>query len=280
LGACGSTEKRAEKKSADTGEEASQASTSSDGDEAGPATPEASEVGAATAPRTAPDAGMYKRFNDARGAKNTKGAYEAAGEILARSPNDPQVLNGLAALAIDQGKYDLARLLTNKVLTRDPRNAAALNNQGVIELKADNLRQALVDFKQATASGTSRAAHANLGTIYLQYRNYQSASVELARAVELGDQSLETLVNAGTACKGAGQFDKAEGYFEKALAKDPNNNALLLNYSALLVENLNKPQPALKMLNKLRFSAHDPAIIERANQLAQKAQGSTRKESP
>src|ERR1035438_7282859 len=91
---------------------------------------------------------MYKKFADARKAKNVKAAQEAAGEILSRNPDDLKTLNALAVLAIDQGKYDLAHMFLSKVFKSDPNNPSAHNNAGVIFLKSDDLRMALVEFKK------------------------------------------------------------------------------------------------------------------------------------
>ncbi len=223
--------------------------------------------------RQAPSADLYRRFSENMKAKQYRSANDVAAEILARNPNDAKTLNGLTVMAIDQGKLDLARMLISKQLTKNPQNTNALNNLGVIELKSDNLRLALVNFKKATEfDQANRAAHANLGTIYLQYRNYQNAANELQLAVNNGDKSPETLTNLGFALRGAGKFSEAEDAYEKALGKDQNNPVTLLNYAVLLVENKKDNGKALKILNKLRFVAREPAILERANALARKAE--------
>jgi Flp pilus assembly protein TadD len=217
---------------------------------------------------------LYNRFNNSRSRKDWQGTFDAAGEILARNPNDTKVLNALACLAIDQDKDDMGRLLLNKVLALEPNNSAALNNLGVIELKADNLRMALIDFKKATETDPrTRAAHANLGTIYLQYRNYLNASAELESAVENGDQSPATLNNLGFAKAGAGDFGKARSAYEKAMSKDPGNIPMMLNYAALLVDHTGDKSEAIKLLNKIRFIAHEPAILNKVEVLLRKAEG-------
>jgi Flp pilus assembly protein TadD len=226
----------------------------------------------------APPAGesdaLYRRFNEARRTKQLRAASEIAGQILARNPNDVRVMNALSIMNIEQGKYEMARLFIGKVLAKDPNNSAALNNLGVIELKTDNLRQALVQFKRAIIlSGKNRAAHANLGAIYLQYRNYQNAAAELEAAYDNGDESPETLSNLAFALSGLGQVDRAAKMYEKATSKQSANPAILYNYAVLLIEKANRPKDGLKLLNKIRFTSTEPGIIERANNLARKAEG-------
>jgi Flp pilus assembly protein TadD len=226
---------------------------------------------------------LYKRFNEARRTRQIRAANEIAGQILARNPNDIKVLNAMAIMNIEQGKYDLARLFIVKVLAKDPNNSAAINNLGVIELKTDNLRQALTQFKRAIGlNGRNRAAHANLGAIYLQYRNYQSAVAELDAAYDNGDESPETLSNLAFALTGIGEIGRAEKMYEKASSKQAANSTILYNYAVLLIERANRPKDGLKLLNKIRFTSTEPGILERVNNLARKAEGRNgqEKESP
>ena len=225
---------------------------------------------------------MYKKFSDARKGGNFKAAQEAAGEILARNPGDVRTLNGLSSLAIQQGKYDFAKMLISKVLSKEPGNSTAHNNLGVVFLKTDNLRLALVEFKKAIDSDShNRFARANLGSIYLQYRNYAAATEELDAAVNSGDKSPETLSNLAFALSLSGQAERAVQLYEEALEKAPSNNLVRLNYAACLVERAAQPKKALNVLNKLKFSVNDPVILEKVNQLAKKAEqaanGSTEK---
>jgi tetratricopeptide (TPR) repeat protein len=216
---------------------------------------------------------LYQRFADARKRRDITTANQVGGEILSRNPNDTRILNSLAALAIEQGKYDLARLYTDKTLVKDPNNGAAYNNLGVVELKTDNLRLALIQFKKATAfDPKNKAAHANLGTIYLKYRNYTNAAEELKDAVENGDQSPETLSNYAFAQTGEGDYGGAAKSYERALAKDSNNISILVNYSVLMVERLHKYKDAIKVLNKIRFIAREPAILDKVEILLKKAE--------
>ncbi len=226
---------------------------------------------------------LYKRFIEAKQARQFKAATDIAGQILARNPNDIKVFNALAVMSIDHGKYELARMFLDKILTKEPGNSAALNNLGVIELKTDNLRLALVQFKKAIGSDSrNKAAHANLGSICLQYRNFQCASTELMAAYDNGDQGTDTLNNLGFALAGAGHYDQAESYYDKAGAKNSSNVTVLLNYAVLLIEHANRPQDGIKVLNKLRFVAHEPAILEKVDYLAKKAEGKnpTPKDAP
>lgn len=220
-------------------------------------------------PKEKPKSDQYKKFSDALKSKQFKIASDTASEILARDPKDTKVLNGLAVMSIEQGKLDLARMYIGKVLSHDAFNSAAYNNLGVVELKSDNLRLALVQFKKSLElDSDNKSANANLGAIYLQYRNYQNALDVLKEAVNNGDESPETYTNLGYAYKGLGRYTDAESSYEKALAKDPNNSIILLNYAALLVEHTKDTAKASKIINKLRFVAKEPAIIEKANQLS------------
>jgi Tfp pilus assembly protein PilF len=135
------------------------------------------------------------------------------------------------------------------------------------------MRVALALFKKALeVNPSNRAARANLGIIYLQYRNYTSAAAELEAAVRSGDESVDTLSNLGMAQAHTGQTEQAIESFEKALKKNENSPTVQLNYAVVLLEQANRPKKALKFLNKIRSMSLDPATIEKANQLAKRAE--------
>jgi len=216
---------------------------------------------------------LYKKYRDARVAKDYRAASQYASEILSRNPNDPKILNALATSAIESGKLDLARLILGKILYRDPNNSPALNNIGVVELKSDNLRLALINFKRAAAADArNKAALANLGAIYVQYRNYGAAVSALETAIDYGDQATDTMNNYAIALSGVGDKDRATKQFEKTLAKDQNNVNVMVNYAAHLIDRAGDSKKALGILNKVRFIAHEPAILERVNSLTRKAE--------
>jgi tetratricopeptide (TPR) repeat protein len=220
---------------------------------------------------TNPD--LYKKFNQARSSHQTRAALEAAGELLARNPGDAGVLNALSSFYIELDKYDLARLVTTKVLEKNQGNSSALNNLGIIELKQGNLRLALVNFKKATETDPSnRFAHGNLGSIYLQYRNYPNAAAELQAAVDHGDQSVAAYSNLGFALAEIGRYDDAANAYDKALAKDSGNLNAMTNYAVLLIQDMGNKEKGLKLLNKIRFVAHEPAILEKVEALTRIAE--------
>lgn len=231
-------------------------------------------------PTTSTNNELYKKFNDARAAKNNHAAQEAAGEILSRDPNDFKVLNALATMAIEQERFDRARLLLSKILDKDPANSAAHNNLGIIELRENNLSLALIQFKKALEGNASnKSAHANLGIIYLQYRNYPNAVTELDAATSMGDQSPGTLSNLAYALTGAGDYQKAKSVYEKASSKDPSNLAISFNYAVLLVEHTDDKKDAIKLLNKIRFVSHDSVILSQVDALIKKAESGPKKNS-
>ena len=153
-----------------------------------------------------------------------------------------------------------------------------MNNLGVVELKTGNLRLALANFKKSTeVDSGNKYAHANLGVVYLQYRNYHNAAQELQAAVDHGDQSTATLSNLGFAMTGVGKFSEAEDAYEKALKKEASNSTVMINYAALLIQHEGKTDKGIKLINKIRFVAHEPAILERAESLAKIAEGPKKK---
>jgi len=216
---------------------------------------------------------VYKRFDQARKSKRIQEAVDAAGELLARNPNDIVVLNGLATLYIETGKLEAAKLVLSRALAKAPNESALHNNAGLIELKSKNLRGALIEFKKAVKEdGRNRSAHANLGVVYLQYQNYKAAADELRAAVSDGDQRPEILCDYALALKMTGQIDRALEMYERATGRAPNSVPIMLNFATLLIENANRPKRGLKVINKIRMVATEPDILEKTRELARKAE--------
>jgi beta-lactamase class A len=54
----------------------------------------------------------------------------------------------------------------------------------------------------------------------------------------------------------------------------------MLNYSTLMVEKTHKYKDAIKLLNKIRFIGHEPAILDKVEILLKKAENPTPTQSP
>jgi Tfp pilus assembly protein PilF len=191
---------------------------------------------------------------------------EAVSKRLGKDQNDLIALNALAVFYYEQGKYGLSKILLGRALNAHPNEPGLHNNQGVIALAENKQRQAIGSFRKAMdiKSGYTVGA-ANLGSVFVEYRDYSRAADMLDSAYSAirsdlrrgGKVSLEIANNYALALMGTGDNDKARDIFENILKADNGNSTALLNYAILLIHKIKDKKEGEKQLNRLRFIGED-----------------------
>ncbi len=101
----------------------------------------------------------------------------------------------------------------------------------------DSLERAIEEFKIAMkARPDDWAGHANLGTFFMEQRDFQKAVDCFETATRLEPRMVGPMVNASMAYSNMQQNDKAESSLRRALQAEPNNAAALFNLGLLLAE--------------------------------------------
>jgi tetratricopeptide (TPR) repeat protein len=150
-------------------------------------------------------------------AKQRDSAAQAEG-----SPSQPvgaeRELFRLALLRQQVGDHKVASELYHKVLALNPRNAAALNNMGVILKEMGRLTEAGELLKKAIDLDPSYdKAHTNLGVV-LQLEQQTQAAIEAhLRSLAINERSWESAVNLGLLFWSEGDLESAKRFFFKAL---------------------------------------------------------------
>jgi peptidoglycan glycosyltransferase len=124
------------------------------------------------------------------------------------------------------GDLELAKMEFNKVLTRSPGNAKAIDGLGMVEIKESHLDKAKDLYDQAMKAGLSfsrRFNHLKTGQSFIDAGQYIEAELELQHALELQPNNPEVYIALGTAERALGQVAKGEKYYESALNYDPKN---------------------------------------------------------
>jgi len=127
------------------------------------------------------------------------------------------------------GDLELAKMEFNKVLTRSPGNAKAIDGLGMVEIKEGNLDKAKDLYDQAMKADLSysrRFNHLRTGQGFIDSGLYPQAELELQHALELQPNNPEVYVALGTAERALGQVVKGEKYYETALNYDPKNKKI------------------------------------------------------
>ncbi|MGE0632299.1 MAG: tetratricopeptide repeat protein [Pseudobdellovibrionaceae bacterium] len=207
--------------------------------------------------------------------QNDEQIEQLSSQVLSQNPKDIRALNALAMNHFRKGRIQLAKMLLLRALEAHPKSSELHNNMGVIELSQKNDREALIEFKKAVELKSDNAsASANLGAIYLKGKDYKRATTALEIAVDNGLKDWKTKNNYAVALAGSGKADKAEDLYKDILKEQPSNKEAMMNYSILLIDQLNKPQEGLDLLNKLRFIGIPTESRNRVKELENKAQAS------
>jgi peptidoglycan glycosyltransferase len=128
-----------------------------------------------------------------------------------------------------KGDLELSRMEFNKVLTRNPGNARAIDGLGLVEIKAGNLDKAKDLYDQAIKQGLTfsrRFNHLKTGQLFIDDGKYLEAELELQHALELQSNNPDVYIALGTTERAMGQVAKGEKEYEQALNLDPKNKKI------------------------------------------------------
>ncbi|HMN67419.1 MAG TPA: tetratricopeptide repeat protein, partial [Bdellovibrionales bacterium] len=101
---------------------------------------------------------------------------EAASKKLGKDQNDLKSLNALAVYYSQSGKHGMARLLINRAIKAHANEPGLHNNLGVLHLNEGDQRGAIANFRKAMQLDSDYPiGAANLGSIFVEYKDYQRA---------------------------------------------------------------------------------------------------------
>lgn len=239
--------------------------------EAPPVMKDVSEPGEKAKPVPAAPS-QYDALNQAIKSQSDEAIYNSATQILTQSPTDMKALNAMAMYNYKKGRFEVSRYLLAKAIAAYPHSNELQSNLGIVLLAQNERRDAVKAFRRALELDNSDAvASANLGAIYVQEKDYTKARVVLETAYNKGLRDPRILNNYGIALTAAGKYDKAEDIYKAALKDQSNNKDVMLNYAILLIDNLNKYQDGLDLVNRLKFVGVSPESRSRIIALENKA---------
>lgn len=215
----------------------------------------------------------YANLSQALRTNQAQKVQEEAARVLVANPDDPVVLNALAMWNYRQKKVGAAKLLLLRAIEKGEPRAAILNNYGLTLLAEGDELAAVEQFKKALRLDESHAeANANLGAHYAKGGDWKKALPRLEAAWNSGRQDTTIANNYALALKGEGEFEKARKVFEETMKRNNKDPILLLNFAALLIDNLNRPKEGLPLVYRVKFlETERKDVLTRANQLERKA---------
>lgn len=226
-------------------------------------------------------------YSRAGNAVEEKKIYE---QVISIDPAHAHALNNLAFYYHRHNQLDVAIQYYKRAITSKPDFIGALNNLGILYIAIKNLNEAAVCFAQAVhykpdyADALSNLgnifreqgkfdeamncfqrvaalrpdgnAHANMGLLLNDKRDYQKAAAHYQRATELMPHNTDNWCNLGNLYNAATEFEDALNCFQKALEIDPNKNLALAGMAGTL-KNLGKLDESIQYQKRALESEPD-----------------------
>lgn len=266
LASCGSSPKEEDNYTLEAGS----GQTEADADSMEKAKAEPAPV--VVAPKAQEEArGLLSGISDAIRSGNDEAVARAASQVLVQNPNEPKALNALGVYHYKKGRFLAAQFFFTKAL-KVKSDSDVLNNLALVKFAQGEKKEAISTWKKALMENSNNAvAAANLGSVYIQEKDYIKASIALETAVKRGTKDAKTLVNYGIAMAATGSYDSAKLMYQDALRIAPSNQEARLNLAILYIHHLNQSQEGLKEIDRLRFGSPDETIRKRMIELENKA---------
>ena len=156
----------------------------------------------------------------AQNRKLAKNNYEKAASL---NINQPEILNNLAALYIDEGNYTEALLYLNRALSIWPNYVLGLLNRAVVYSKQGRYDKALVDFSRVEELNPRLPLlYLNRGLMEYAAGYYASAADDFSRFLELEPDNARGYLERGRAFIKMDYFQNAMDNFQQAIALRPD----------------------------------------------------------
>jgi protein O-GlcNAc transferase len=146
-------------------------------------------------------------------------ALELIGTALKKQPNDALALSNMGMVLSAFGRTEEALDSYNKAIAVQPDFPEALNNRGLIFFNRKEFNKALKNFDKALAVRPNQPdALFNRGNTLLEMRRFEEAIATYRKALGANPSSAPILNNLGNALFELNRFDEALAAFDKALA--------------------------------------------------------------
>ncbi|HEY6877409.1 MAG TPA: hypothetical protein VI299_05290 [Polyangiales bacterium] len=160
--------------------------------------------------------------------------------------------NQMAALFVGRAEgnakmLDLAAVVCRQAQLINPNFAPIYNTWGLINVKKQNVFDALRMFERAMQlDSTNFEAHMNFGQITLSFRGYEDARKAFQKAVELKPKDYDAHVGLGAALRGLGDAEGAKKQYEEAKSLESARPEAYFNLGILYQDYMSGSVPDMK----------------------------------
>ena len=193
-------------------------------------------------------------------------------QVLALNPGQPNALVQLARIALERksGNEALERKSSSEALSyleRLPESAQDATDVSILKMQAEYAlhrntdADAILERVSRTTEGDAKL-NFSLGVALSSVGQYEKAEKFFDHALAAEPENFEALYYLGLAASHAGHKERARDVLQQALAQQPENVDVLYDLAAVDVE-LNQQEKALELLAKAEKLAPERADIQR-----------------
>jgi tetratricopeptide (TPR) repeat protein len=165
-------------------------------------------------------------------------------QVAAQRERDPQYQYEKAVVCMNAGLTDEALKYLSLSLSLDPNHVMALNLRGLAFLMKGNVAEAAASLENCVRlSPNFSDAHNNLATALQGQGQIDRAEIEFRKAFDL-DGNANAGFNLAKIYFQGGKYVAALDYVQRSIRKFPRS-LLALNLQGLILEALDKPEPAI-----------------------------------
>jgi predicted Zn-dependent protease len=186
-------------------------------------------------------------------------AFPLLQRVLDRSPNDLKARNLMGIALSAAGRREEANEQFKKVLALDPKFVPALKNLAVNELSLGKVQDARIHFEEALKSAPRDATcHWGLAEIAFADRDFSRASSHYEQSGDLASKDSRTSIKFATSCLEAGQTARAATILEKLPTALSDADANIQFQAGVLQARLEKYDAAVRRFELARQGYPDP----------------------
>lgn len=197
---------------------------------------------------------------DAQNASRLEAAERLYREALLLAPDRPSIINNLATVLQQQGKYPESRGYCERLLMLTPADAGAWMIMGNVQAGLKRMPEALASYDRALTIAPDHALTlANRGRLLTDLNRPAEALADIDRALRIVPDQPEALLNRGNVLANLRRFDEAIADYRRAFVADPGNAGIPGNLGHALAA-LGRHTEALEHFD--RALQIDPALPE------------------
>lgn len=180
--------------------------------------------------------GLMETNQNDRAIERFKEALSLLDDSSSADPNQrASLLSALGLLYNRQDNLDVSDRYYEQALKANPEHTLALNNYAYsLAERGTKLDRALTLARRAVELAPGNASYLDtLGWVYFQRENFEEAEKWIGKSIETGQASATVYEHYGDVHKALGHPDTARRYWEKALERAPDRDALRNKLDAL-----------------------------------------------